>query len=223
MKSSRLLSVLLSLSLALFFLTAAIAVPILCRPYYYRQIDALELPAQTGWSEQVIREAYDDVMDYLVFRAPFDTGSLRWSESGRAHFADCRALFQLNFLLLAVSALTLLAFLAVRLWRRRPFHAFLGRSPFFWSAVTLAAVFSLAALWALIDFTSLFTAFHTLFFPGKSNWIFSSQSDQIILILPEIFWAKTGALILILSLSGACAAAGIASRFRCKKHETTSG
>ena len=202
MRPSKPLSILLSLALALFFLSAAIAVPILCRPFYYRQIDALDLPGQTGWSEQTIRGAYDEVMDYLVCGAPFGTGELRWSESGQAHFADCRTLFRLDFVLLGVSA-AVLAVLAVLYRRGRiAFHRFCGRSPAFWAAAGLSAVFLLAALWAVIDFTSLFTAFHHMFFPGKTNWVFDWRTDEIILILPEIFWAKTGALVLGLGLGG---------------------
>ena len=51
-------------------------------------------------------------------------------------------------------------------------------------------------------FTGLFTAFHHAFFPGKTNWVFDWRTDEIILILPEIFWAKTGALVLALCLGG---------------------
>lgn len=202
MRPSKPLSILLSLALALFFLSAAIAVPILCRPFYYHQIDALDLPEATGWSEQTIRGAYDEVMDYLVCGAPFGTGELRWSESGQAHFADCRTLFRLDFVLLGVSA-AVLAVLAV-LYRRGKiaFHRFCGRSPAFWAAAGLSAVFLLAAIWAVIDFTSLFTAFHHMFFPGKTNWVFDWRTDEIILILPEIFWAKTGVLVLALCLGG---------------------
>lgn len=202
MRPSKPLSILLSLALALFFLSAAIAVPILCRPFYYHQIDALDLPGQTGWSEQTIRGAYDEVMDYLVCGAPFGSGELRWSESGQAHFADCRTLFRLDFVLLGVSA-AVLAMLAVLYRRGRiAFHRFCGRSPAFWAAAGLSAVFLLAAIWAVIDFTSLFTAFHHMFFPGKTNWVFDWRTDEIILILPEIFWAKTGVLVLALCLGG---------------------
>ena len=76
MKPSKSLSILLSVVLAVFFLSAAIAFPILCRPFYYQQIHLLQLTERTGWSEQTIREAYDEVMDYLVFDAPFGTGDL---------------------------------------------------------------------------------------------------------------------------------------------------
>ena len=202
MKPSRTLSVLLAAALAVFFLTAAIVVPILCRPFYYGQIDALGLPAATGWDEQTIRTAYDEVMDYLVFGAPFGTGALRWSASGQAHFADCRALFRLDFALLAVSAAVLLALAVLYRLRRAAFRPLAGRRPAFWAAAGLTAVFLLLAAWAAADFTGLFTVFHRVFFPGKTNWVFDPRTDEIIRILPEAFWARAGALVLALCLGG---------------------
>ena len=76
-QNSKLLTVFTSLCLSLILLTAAIAVPILCRPFYYSQIRALELVKTSGFSEGVIRGAFDQVMDYLVFNRPFGTGELR--------------------------------------------------------------------------------------------------------------------------------------------------
>ena len=203
MKPSKPLSILCSLFLALFLLTAAIAVPILCRPFYYAQINSLALPQQTDWSEETIRGAFDEVMDYLVKDAPFGTGTLKWSESGRAHFADCRGLFQLDFILLGASAAALAVLaLALKLGRRSAYR-FWGRGPAFWAMAGMLVFFLVLAAWALLDFEGLFTAFHTVFFPGKTNWIFDADTDQIIRILPEAFWARAGALVLGLALGGA--------------------
>ena len=55
--SAKVCSILLSLVLALFAVSASVAVPTLWRGFYYLHIDALELSAQTGYSEDVIREA----------------------------------------------------------------------------------------------------------------------------------------------------------------------
>ncbi len=217
MKPSKALSLLLSLCLALFWLTAAVSVPILCRPFYYAQADALELSAQTGLDQQTIREAYDDVMDYLVWDEPFGTGALKWSESGKAHFQDCKALFQLNFVLLGFSAALLVLLAVLRRAGRPAFHRFLGRSPAFWAAAGLTSLFLLAAIWALLDFDSLFTAFHHIFFPGKTNWVFDWRTDEIILILPEAFWARTGALVLGISLGGAWLTAAAAHRLSARR------
>lgn len=199
-KSSKFLSVLTSLLLAIALVTGAVAVPILWRGFYYGQIGALDLPAQTGFSPEVIREAFDGVMDYLVKDAPFSTGQLTWSEEGMAHFADCRFLFSLDFLVLGVSAALLGLIALLCLSKKASLHRFLGQGPCFWAFVGMLAVLAVFGAWALIDFDSLFTAFHQLFFPGKTNWVFDPRADQIILILPEAFWARAAALVAGLAL-----------------------
>lgn len=201
-KDSKFLSVLTSLLLAVALITGAVAVPILWRGFYYGQIDSLALPAQTGFSPDIIREAFDEVMDYLVFDGEFGTGALRWSESGMAHFADCKVLFRVDFLVLALSLVMLgLVALLCRLGKKR-LHPFLGRGPCFWAFTGMLAVLGLFGIWALLDFDSLFTVFHLVFFPGKTNWTFDPRLDQIILILPEAFWARAAALVAGLALGG---------------------
>ena len=105
MKKSKLQTALATLVTALFSLTAAVAVPILWRGWYALQIGPLGLEDYTGWSRETILDAYNAVLDFLVKGSPFSTGALRYSESGMAHFADCRVLFLLNFLALTLSAL----------------------------------------------------------------------------------------------------------------------
>ena len=97
-------SVLCAVILALLVLSFSIAVPILFRPFYYLQIKTLNLPERTGLSEEVIREAYDEVLDYCVLGKPFGTGQLAWSESGYSHFADVRGLFLVDFWVLGITA-----------------------------------------------------------------------------------------------------------------------
>lgn len=52
MHSSKLASLSCSVALALLAVSFSIAVPILFRPFYYVQIGALDLPEQTGWSQE---------------------------------------------------------------------------------------------------------------------------------------------------------------------------
>jgi len=206
-RESKLLTALSALLTALLCLCAAVAVPILCRGWYYHEAEVLGLSEATGYGQETIHAAYDEVMDYLVFGKPFGTGTLRWTENGRAHFADCQALFRLNFVLLAVSGLALLLFGVLRLTGRLRVRRAGPFGPAVWALLGTAVLFFLLGVWAVVDFESLFAAFHALCFPGKTNWIFNWWEDEIILILPERFWADTAALVGALTLAGEALAA----------------
>ena len=195
MRLPKAVTVLMALLLALLVLSFSIAVPIVFRPFYYLQIDALDLPERTGWSEETIREAYDQVLDYCVFGAPFGTGQLTWSQSGYSHFADVRGLFLLDFRVLGVSAVLCLALLILRLVRRRPFSPLLGRGPGFWAGASAGGLVLVLAGLAALDFNRAFVVFHAIFFPGKDNWIFDETTDQIILVMPEEFFRNCAILI----------------------------
>ena len=198
-KPSKILSFIAYLFSILFSLSAAVAVPILWRGWYYRQAVVLELPERTGFDLETIRQAFNNVMDFLVKGEEFGTGALKWSESGAAHFADCRVLFRLDFVILTVSAVVLLALFILGKNGFLP-HRFLRRTPAFWALLTTLLLLLLFGTWAYVDFDGLFTAFHHLFFPGKENWVFDYRTDEIILILPEEFWLRTAALVSELTL-----------------------
>ena len=192
----RVISLLLSLALALLAVSAAVAAPILCRPFYYAHIGALHLPERTGWSEETIRTAFDDVMDYLLKGEEFGTGELKWSESGRSHFADVKGLFWLDLWILLGSAAAV-AVLALVCRKVKP-HWFFHRGPSFRAGVGLLVLFGVVGALAASDFQRAFTVFHALFFPGKTNWLFDPAADQIILILPEEFFRNCAVLIVAL-------------------------
>ena len=53
---------------------------------------------------------------------------------------------------------------------------------------------------AALDFDRAFVVFHSIFFPGKDNWIFDWQTDPIILFLPQEFFRNCALLVLALIL-----------------------
>lgn len=201
MKTSKPLSVVLSVLLALVVLTGSVAVPLLCRPFYYAHIGPMGLE---GWglTEDEIKTAYNEMMDFcLGRREDFSAGVLRFSPSGADHFADVRGLFLLDLRVLACAAAVLAAVLAVcRVKNTRPYR-FLGRGPGTWAAAGLGLTFLTVGGLAALDFDRAFVIFHSLFFPGKDNWIFDWREDPIILFLPQDFFRNCAILILALLLT----------------------
>lgn len=195
--TAKISSILTSIAAALAVLTGAIAAPLLLRPFYAWHIGPLHLEGVLGLGRSEILAAYDAVMDYcLGLRSNFAAGVLPYSTTGAAHFADVRALFLLDLSVLAAS-LVVLAGLA--LWRKKAGfrnYRFCSHSPGFWSACGLGTAFLLIAALASINFHRAFRTFHTVFFPGKSNWIFDVDTDPVILLLPQTYFRNCALLIL---------------------------
>ena len=190
----RMLSVLCMICVLFFLLTVSIGLPIYIRPFYYAHIEAYDLARISGYSEAEIKEAYDEVLDYLTLPGKgFGTGVMPCSHEAEHHFADCRVLFELNACILAGSGLILVLLFALRKqWG--PYR--LGRhSAAWWAAVlSVTAPIMIGAL-AAIDFDRAFVVFHSIFFPGKTNWLFDWHADQIIRVLPQEFFRNCAILI----------------------------
>ena len=202
---------------ALAVLTGAIALPLLVRPFYWAQIQALDIPARSGLTVEQLRDAFGDVMDYcLGLRPDFAAGVLPFSQEGASHFADVRVLFLLDIRLLAVSLAALLALYLLRRRKGMALCRFGGRGPGFWAACGLGGLFVIVGGLAALDFDRAFTVFHTIFFPGKDNWLFDPMTDPVILILPEEFFRSCALLILagLLLACGALIAADLRHRRR---------
>ena len=193
---NKLFTALFIVALSLFIITFSIGLPIYCRFFYYLQINALDLPSQTGCSYAQIKSAYDEVLNYLTLpNMPFGTGVFYYSAEGASHFADCKALFNLNLIvLLSSSAILILTFILNKkklITLCRPF----SMHPAFVSAVSIFALIFIIAIFAMIDFTSVFVVFHLIFFPGKDNWQFDPRETEIINALPEQFFMNCAILI----------------------------
>lgn len=188
----KLLSAALILSLALFAISAGIAAPILSRGFYQAHVKALDLPDQTGWSQDEILGAYDDVMAFLLKGHDFGTGVLKWSPDGEAHFTDVRGLFQLDLRVFVITAVT--SVILILLSRKLRPYRFGKHGPSFWAGAGVLVLFLLIGAWSATDFDRAFTVFHHIFFPGKTNWLFDPNTDQIILILPEVFFRNCAIL-----------------------------
>ena len=175
---------------------------LLVRDFYTAQIGPLGICEASGLTRQQAAEAYGDVMDYCMGRRlDFAAGVLSFSAEGADHFADVRVLFLLAVWVFVVAAGLLLAGTVVCRLRRQRLPRLGGRTPGFWAACGLGGLFLLIALLAALDFDGAFTVFHSIFFPGKDNWLFDPVTDPVILILPEAFFRNCAIAIVTVLLT----------------------
>ena len=197
MKIKGILSAILAISIAVLIITFSIGLPIYFRPFYYLQIEPLGLPESTGRSYEEIKTAYNEVLDYLVYPGgEFGSGVFAFSPDGASHFADCKGLFTLNGVALLVSLALVVTIFVLQRKRIVELSRPGGFPIYFWSGVSVLSAFALIGVLAASDFERAFEVFHTIFFPGKDNWVFDPRADEIIRAMPEEFFMNCGILIL---------------------------
>ena len=217
---NKLLTGLLGFFAAILIITISIGLPIYVRPFYYWQVDVLDIPEHSGAEREDIIVAFNELMDYLTIPGKeFKTGIFRYSESGKSHFVDCKALFDLNISALIISLIGVVTLIILNkkkvfeLWR--PF----GMSVLFCSGAYTLGGFVLIGGLAALNFDKAFEVFHKIFFPGKDNWVFNWHEDEIIRILPQDFFMNAAILILfsIIFLCLACIVYGLIDKYIAKR------
>ena len=146
--------------------------------YYRLQMRANILP-EAGISEEELISLDADLADYLAGDAsalddnPFNEREL-------THMADCFDLFVLLRRALAaagVAAAALLAGAALLGQQITARSALMG-------ALALLGLIALLGIWGVVDFDSLFTAFHHLLFTNDL-WLLDPRTDLLIRICPQ--------------------------------------
>ncbi|MBR4800401.1 MAG: TIGR01906 family membrane protein [Clostridia bacterium] len=214
-------SVLAFLATPLFFISVAVSIPAVFRPFYYVCITPLGIEEYSGYDRETIVEAYDDVMEFIWEGAEFKTGSLAWTEEEKAHFEDCVPLFHLQVILASMLGAYLLAYLILLKTKVLRSARFKGISSVSYGGILTLLLMIAIGIFAAIDFDKLFNLFHAVFFPGKGNWIFNERTEQVIMILPEEFFAVCVGFIvaLVVILSSIAIGVGVAHKVRAGKRE----
>lgn len=199
--------------------TFSISLPFFIRPFYYAQIDSLDIVKATKQDKQTVKEAYDQVLDYITLPChEFSTGVFPHSLDGKSHFEDFKALFMINISLLLISAAAIASLHILKYKKRfKPCLPF-GLNPMFTSGtITLFAV-AAVGVFAVTDFNRAFKLFHRIFFYGKENWLFDTKTDPIIYALPQEFFMNC-AIFIAIAMVIICAAQIVFSLIQRKKRE----
>jgi integral membrane protein (TIGR01906 family) len=178
---------LVALALCLFAL--GVAVLILTAPWFVRAfVPRAEAAMATGLPPSVALSAAEGGRVFVTDPHARDLparigGRVAFDESAVSHLVDVREV------LLGARTLTLLLGGALALWAalgiRRKRHDQVG-SALRWGAVACLLLPLLLVLGTLVDFESLFTAFHGFFF-AAGTWQFPPDS-LLIQLFPERFW-----------------------------------
>lgn len=196
MLKEKIFTILVCFFTVILVISFSIGLPIYFRPFYYWQIDSLNLVEETGKSETEIKAAYDDVLDFLTLpNKKFSTGSFKHSESGMQHFEDCKMLFDLNLYAFIVSLVFVIALNLLKHFGFIKFCKPFRRHYSFVCGIFTLLLFVGVGILISLNFDAAFIVFHKLFFAGKENWLFNPIADEIILALPIEFFLNCAVLI----------------------------
>ena len=189
---NKIFKILLIINTSLFIISLAISFVLLFRPFYYYQINNLNLEQETGYSYNEIKESYDDVINYLTLNKEFKTGNLKYSTSGKNHFQDCKILFNINFIILGITTIILL----IKNKYLNKLKILNYNLEFFSGCLNIIIILSLLIISFIVGFNKIFDSFHKIFFFGKDNWLLSPDTDEIIKILPIEYFIRCAILLI---------------------------
>lgn len=124
---------------------------------------------------------YNQLLWYLIwpFKNKLKMDDLPTSADAAEHFADCKRLFLIAIVVFIVC-------IVMAIWSKRKKSSLLELNRT-WALIFL--ILPIAVLpFALTNFDSFFIAFHHIFF-SNSNWLFNPDTDPIIDVLTEGFFA----------------------------------
>ncbi len=184
----------LPILITLFIISASAVFTLNFRPLYYHDISSLNIEETSGYSENVIRENYDALIDYnsVFHRGSLDL-SLPMSREGRIHFQDVKRIFDVLQILCVLSLIGSLI-LGIRAWKQ-------GYRGFLKSAAVLSVFLPvIAGILIAFNWDNAFILFHELMF-SNDYWLFDERTDSVINILPDEFFLHCALLIILLILA----------------------
>lgn len=201
----------IALCCMLFIISAAVVVTLNFRPLYYADIDWLHIEEESGYSQDVIRENYDVLIDYnsMFFEGELEFPTFTMSESGKIHFEEVKVIFVFFQKLLIVTGILSVAAVILRWKRDRRFLK--------WTAILTLAVPAAVGLLIAANWEAVFVTFHKICF-RNDYWIFDPATDPVITILPDAYFMHCAIMIigLIILASAVC---GLIYHASCRHEE----
>ena len=181
----------------LFLVSLSVTLVLNMRWIYRYDVQAMNLAEVTGYSEEVILENYDVLIDYNLITKGIDTlefPDFPMSEQGRIHFEEVKQIFVVLQYGCIVTGILFLILLIHQLRKRE------------YGALKLTAVFSLVlptviGVLAVFFWEKVFVLFHRIFF-RNNYWLFDPTTDPIIDVLPDQFFFHCAAAIVLMVLAG---------------------
>lgn len=183
---------LLTVVLVLFIVTVAITFTINARWLYQWDINYLNILNNVDVNRRELLLNYDELMRYLnlFWVNPLVMPDFPTSDMGAFHFFEVKKLFQLNYLVLAMTSIPSVWFILTMIKEQT---MWLLIRPFTYILTGIGVIL----FGMLVAFDAFFVLFHSVFF-NNDAWIFDPYTDPIILALPQDYFLHCFILFFVL-------------------------
>ncbi len=198
-KTTSLVNMLLAVIGFLFLVSFAVTVTLNFKPLYYMDMALLDIPGQSGYPAEMIRENFDILIAYnnITYQGELAFQGMPMSSHGRIHFEEVKAVFS-AFEWTCIICGTLFFAGAVIQWKRQD-YGFLKTT-----AVGSIAIPAVLAVFVISDWETAFVEFHELVF-DNDYWLFDPATDPVITILPDTYFMHCALMIAALIVLGSIA------------------
>lgn len=174
---------------ALMIISGSVLLGLNLRFLYYYNIPRIQA-MNPEYSGRLIKSNYDILIDYLnpFYRGALKLDGLAMSPQGEFHFYEVKVIFDLIFILFAVTLLLSL-FIFIRKRKEKDLRYMK------YTALLTFLIPVILGIPFVLDFSKSFVVFHEIAF-SNDYWIFDPRIDPVIRILPEWFFMYAAFLIL---------------------------
>ena len=182
----------LAILLTLFIISFAVVFTVFFKQLYYFDIDYLGISQSTGLSKDIIIENYNILIQYqsLFYRGELNLPDFIMSTTGRIHFEEVKRIFDIIQILCITTGM--ISAVIIYQNHKDKEYRYLKLTTYFSIGIP-----TILGFLASIDFDKAFVIFHKIAF-RNDYWIFDSETDPVITILPEAFFMHCFMLIIVI-------------------------
>ncbi|MGM9960308.1 MAG: TIGR01906 family membrane protein [Allobaculum sp.] len=216
----RTLSLTFGLSIIVAMLLSSVQAVVFNHSFYTSLYEKIDLAQRENISKEDLEDSIFMMTDYVEGKRDDLDGHIYWHNHTQPtfntkeirHMKDVRDLWLKAQLVMRIAwVLALVSVITLALLEKKQCLADLALG-FKDGLICFAVLLVFFGFWWLIDFTGFWTWFHTIVFPGNSDWLLNPATDFMIVICPEEMFS-TMVFQIAARLVGSLAVVGLVLRY----------
>lgn len=216
----RTLSLTFGLSIIVAMLLSSVQAVVFNHSFYTSLYEKIDLAQRENISKEDLEDSIFMMTDYVEGKRDDLDGHIYWHNHTQPtfntkeirHMKDVRDLWLKAQLVMRIAwVLALVSVITLALLKKKQCLADLALG-FKDGLICFAVLLVFFGFWWLIDFTGFWTWFHTIVFPGNSDWLLNPATDFMIVICPEEMFS-TMVFQIAARLVGSLAVVGLVLRY----------